>query len=158
MIISILSIRILVLTITFYISSNPLSIGVIVLRVALTSTLIISLTLSSWICFLVFLIYIGGILVLFSYFVAITPNIPIPTLYINISILALTPIILAVVLSFPYTIPQSSQPELFIQFIYITNNFSMLVILALILFLTIVIVVKLVSIKRGPLRPFNFYV
>lgn len=155
MFLSLLSIIVLTFTIILYIRSNPLSIGVIVLLLALRSTFIVSLIISSWLCFLIFLIYIGGILVLFSYFVAITPNIPIPSLILNITILFISPIIILILIFYPSTAPISSQQELYISFLYSENNYQTLIILATVLLLTIIIVVKLISIKTGPLRPFN---
>lgn len=156
MLLSSLSLSFIIFAIIIYIRSNPLSIGIIVLLIALTTTFIISLIMSSWICFLVFLIYIRGMLVLFSYFVAITPNIPMPSLTINMTLLTLIPIILATLLLYPSTLPLGTQPELYIPFLYSMNSTPILVLLALVLLLTIIIVVKLISIKKGPLRPFNY--
>lgn len=153
---SLITASVLIITSLFYIRSNPLSIGIIVLAIALTATLFISLLMSSWLCFLVFLIYIGGILVLFSYFVAITPNIPIPSLIINIILLILLPVITILSKGFPSTLPQSTQPEIYISFLYMGINTPTLALLALTLFITIVIVVKLIFINKGPLRPFIY--
>lgn len=156
MLISIFSISLLLFSIIFYLCTNPISIGVITLLIAISSTLVIATLISSWLCFLVFLIYIRGILVLFSYFVAITPNLPMPSLIINISCLLLRPILLFIFLSYPTTLPINTQPELYISYIYSNNSSSILILLACVLLLTIIIVVKLISIKKGPLRPFIY--
>lgn len=136
---------------------NPLSLGIVILITALTLTLIYSLILTSWIAFLIFLIYIGGILVIFAYFVALTPNqqktevliIPIfITFFISIFtifILNTKPIIININIKYIYTF-------------YITRNIQLLLVLALILLFTIIVVVKLVTNNKGPLRPFYNYV
>lgn len=131
---------------------NPLSLAIIILTIAITTALLIALLISSWIAFLLFLIYIGGILVIFAYFVATSPNFP-----INIKIpLTIRFFIFSVLL---YLL-QNTSPQIVsiksssLNTFYSTHTTSTLIILALILLLTIIIVVKLVSLPKGPLRPF----
>lgn len=56
------------------ISQKLISIGATLLARAITVTLLTSFTSNSWFAFILFLIYITGLLVLFGYFLAIRPN------------------------------------------------------------------------------------
>lgn len=138
-------------------SINPLSLGIIILGTALLLTLIYSLILTSWVSFLIYLIYIGGILVIFAYFVALTPNQQTNTFI-------LIPIVLTLVTTYFLIFILNIQPMmtytnvLFINSFYLENNIQLLLILAIILLFTIVVVVKLVTNNKGPLRPFLDYV
>jgi NADH-ubiquinone oxidoreductase chain 6 len=138
-------------------SINPLSLGIAILRTALLLTLIYSLILTSWVSFLIFLIYIGGILVIFAYFVALTPNQQTtPIIYIPISITIFISILTILII---HITPSSlSMKNLYINSFYLEKNIQLLLILALILLFTIVVVVKLVTNNKGPLRPFINYV
>lgn len=132
-------------------SLRPLNIGIIILGISLILTLIYSQILTSWIAFLIFLIYIGGILVIFTYFVALTPN-----QQTNVSLIPIVLIFFSslLVITINKPIPISMTNRKFIYTFYLTRNIQLLVILALILLFTIVVVVKLVIINKGPLRPF----
>lgn len=136
---------------------TPISIAIIILIMSICVALITSSIISSWVAFLLFLIYVRGILVIFAYFVATAPNTPINSK---------TPILLRTIIFFRFYIilsnsnstPYKSDQNILNTF-YSPNTFDSLIILALILLLTIVIVVKLVNLQKGPLRPFkNKYV
>lgn len=158
MIASILTFLLFSISIIFFMCVNPLSIGIVILLISLCATCIVSFFISSWLCFLIFLIYISGILVLFSYFVAITPNMQIPSLIINATFLFLIPAIFMVFMFYPNKSPILFQPEPYISFMYISPANVILLILAFILLVTIIIVVKIIIVKGGPLRPFILYV
>jgi len=146
---------ILSISINIFIIINPLSMGVSILFIALTVAILFSYSISSWIAFLIFLIYISGILVIFSYFVSLTPNQTINILSI-ILILSSTYIILFSIIIINNIKPEFS-PLYIIQAnsFYLKSNSSILVLLATILLITIIIVVKLTINFKGPLRPFN---
>jgi len=150
-----LTLIILSISINIFIIINPLSIGVSILFIALTVAILFSYSISSWIAFLIFLIYIGGILVIFSYFVSLTPNQTINILSI-ILILSSTYIILLSIITINNIKPKFS-PLYIIQSnsFYLKSNSSILVLLATILLITIIIVVKLTINFKGPLRPVN---
>jgi NADH-ubiquinone oxidoreductase chain 6 len=52
----------------------PLSLGLWILILSISISVLIRTSFSRWFGFIIFLIYIGGILVIFAYFVAIQPN------------------------------------------------------------------------------------
>lgn len=137
---------------------NPLSIGLAILLIALLLTLIFTLSMASWLAFLIFLIYVRGILVLFSYFAAITPNQTLPSLYITtISLSRIIPIyILKISLHLTVSINIISSYK--INTLYIISTMPTLTLLAFILLITIIIIVKITLKFKGPLRPFNPYV
>lgn len=133
-------------------ASTPLNLGISILFIALILATIYSSIISSWIAFLIFLIYVRGILVIFTYFVALSPNLKTNNLTIYTA-----PILFIIVLSSNlfYTLPQTSTSyKSIINVFYLKNNIPILLILALILLFTIIVVVKLVNTNKGPLRPF----
>ena len=144
----------LIVTSSISILSNPLSIGLAILLMALIISTIFALSITSWLAFLIFLIYIGGILVLFSYFVAITPNQTLPSSYISLillsSILPIYIIIKRAIINSPIFLLSNHK----INILYITTTTRTLIILAIILLITIIIVVKITVNFKGPLRPF----
>ena len=104
-----------------------------------------------------FLIYVGGILVIFAYFVALTPNLLIegPKL---IQFTLLSSIIIIITLPLTTILSQAEfSLHLFHNMPALLNlhNSIRLIILALILFLALVAVVKICSHSSSPLRPFN---
>jgi NADH-ubiquinone oxidoreductase chain 6 len=142
------------LAINIFIIINPLSIGISILFIALTVAMLFSYSISSWIAFLIFLIYIRGILVIFSYFVSLTPNQTINI--ISIILMIVSTYIFLLLISFITNIKSQSNLLYTIQsnIFYLKSNTSILIILATILLITIIIVVKLTINTKGPIRPF----
>jgi len=142
-----------------FIINNPLSIGISILVIALFVALLFSFSISSWLAFLIFLIYIGGILVIFSYFVSLTPNQSINI--ISIILLTLSTLIILLSLSKLLNIYNLIPNIYYTQtnIFYLKSNTPLLFLLAIILLITIIIVVKLTINIKGPIRPFlNKYV
>lgn len=136
-------------------ANNPLSITLIIIFIALITACSFSATLSSWYAFLVFLIYVGGILVIFAYFTATSPNQQqisakkiIKTILLILSITGLFLIFRNRYI--PLTPSKSHQ----LISLYTAHNIYTLIIITLILLITMVIVVKLCSRTKGPLRTF----
>lgn len=158
MIIAILLLSVSMFTsIILVIALNPITMGISILTIALTLAIIYGLTLSSWIAFLLFLIYIGGILVIFAYFVALSPNQQINKISITPSLIFIISMFIAIIYIKVY--PRITTTFQFLINTFYTNiNIPLLILLAIILFLTIVVVVKIVTNNKGPLRPFIRYV
>jgi len=141
---------------TIIILNNPLTIILNILLMALLTSWIYGFILSSWYSFLIFLIYVGGILVIFAYFVALTPNqilkIKLYFLTFNITFLLLViPFILGkktpIVKNFHYF----DSIEL-----YSSINLLLVFIIILLLLAIILLVVKIINTSKGPLRPYSY--
>nr|BDQ43620.1 NADH dehydrogenase subunit 6 [Pithemera bicincta]BDQ43945.1 NADH dehydrogenase subunit 6 [Pithemera bicincta] len=142
-------------TTMLYLSTTPIMLGINILTMALLLSAALATSMSSWYAFLVFLIYVGGMLVMFAYFLALTPNQQMPTtsnfMYLTTTIITLTTVMLLT--KTKISIPSDTFQDN--TYLYSMSTAPMLILLALILLLTMVIVVKLTSRSSGPLRPFN---
>lgn len=135
--------------------NNPIIITLIIVFIALITALIFCIEISSWYSFLLFLIYVGGILVIFAYFTATSPNqynkrrkgifIIIPVLFSTL---------LFTILITNKTILSINRQARQLIILFTNPNIYTLIIITLILLITIVIVVKLSSRSKGPLRAF----
>ena len=131
----------------------PISLGFWILTLALLISISIGLSSYSWFSLIVFLIYIGGILVIFAYFAALQPNQQITLKWAPL----ITPLALIVLIiidkgSISYFL--SSAPK--ISFIFRVINIPILILIASILFMALVAVVKISINLKSPLRPFNY--
>lgn len=147
------------LAITLPITTTPITIGVWILLFATLSATILALLSASWFGFILFIIYVGGLLVMFSYFSAVSPN-----QQIKISsaiIVARLTLGTTMLISFK---PASSLPHSAITHFVAQPNFTLLfsqfnlpilLFLASLLLLAIIVVVKLTQRSEGPLRPFK---
>lgn len=140
---------------TLPLAINPLSLGLIILFLALLLATSFSTSISSWVASLIFLIYIGGILVIFAYFVAIIPNQTLSIIYI-LSIIVLIISTISIIIYSLNLYPKINYSSIQINFMYTRTNLSTLIILAIILLFTIVVVVKIATNNKGPLRPFIY--
>lgn len=155
MIILIITRIIMALSVTILTCTNPFSMATTILLTALITSRLYAALHSSWLRFLLFLIYVGGILVIFSYFLAITPNqqkfnsysISIPIISIIFFMIMLT------TTTDSWTLHMPILPSL-TTIIFNTYNLSILVILVLILLFTIIVVIKTCKLEKGPLRSF----
>lgn len=147
-------------SLSFILSSalTPLTLGLWVLLFAFLISLTTANLISSWFGLIIFLIYIGGLLVIFAYFSAVTPN---QQLDLNPSL------ILFIIFSLFLTVNADLfyRTNLFNTFstsalappittILINHNIPLLLILGVVLFLALVAVVKVSRLTAGPLRPF----
>lgn len=130
---------------------SPINLGVLILRGAFFIAISMSLVFSRWFGFITFIIYVGGILVIFAYFAALQPNQHIT----NWSWLH-APMIFSIILisSFNYNSLNISIDTFKIYNIYSAYNLAVPISIALILFLALIIVVKTAHADKGPLRPF----
>nr|QED22479.1 NADH dehydrogenase subunit 6 [Amynthas sp. FJ201004-02]QED22483.1 NADH dehydrogenase subunit 6 [Amynthas sp. HN201007-02]QED22492.1 NADH dehydrogenase subunit 6 [Amynthas sp. SC201007-03]QED22511.1 NADH dehydrogenase subunit 6 [Amynthas sp. CQ201306-03]QED22512.1 NADH dehydrogenase subunit 6 [Amynthas sp. SC201008-06]QED22513.1 NADH dehydrogenase subunit 6 [Amynthas sp. YN201101-26]QED22519.1 NADH dehydrogenase subunit 6 [Amynthas sp. ZJ201512-05]QED22524.1 NADH dehydrogenase subunit 6 [A len=143
-------------TMMLYLSTTPIMLGINILTMALLLSATLATSMSSWYAFLVFLIYVGGMLVMFAYFLALTPNQQMPTtsnaIYMFMTLITLTTVVL--ITKTKVFIPSEVYQDN--MYLYSTSTATILIVLALILLLTMLIVVKLTNRSKGPLRPFNY--
>nr|YP_010318555.1 NADH dehydrogenase subunit 6 [Pseudopotamilla reniformis]ULD67134.1 NADH dehydrogenase subunit 6 [Pseudopotamilla reniformis] len=156
------STAILLITITITLltasASNPIAMGgLIIIQAALASIMLMSLA-SSWFSMMLFIIYVGGLLVMFSYFIALGPN---QHLYLLPDLICLFIMYLPLFIGFtkwPMKMPiintflATPQPPLAI---YTPENFWVLILLVITLFFALILVVKISNRSAGPLRPFD---
>nr|AVW86156.1 NADH dehydrogenase subunit 6 [Panthalis oerstedi] len=145
------------LSFSIILSPSPLSSGLWVLLIALATAFSIAFMFHSWFALIVFLTYIGGMLVMFAYFTALTPNHPMKT---NSMILALLSTLIPVSAmlassSISNNFWQSIPTLQALTILYAPNNVALLLLLAMVLFFALVAVVKVANIFSGPLRPFS---
>jgi len=152
MFIFLLTIITLSLGITIVVTRSPIILGFWILILSIIVSLLCRSIFFRWFGFIIFLIYIGGILVIFSYFVAIQPNqhinIKTPFFYFILAIFNLP------INAYPIIIDLFNVYNWWISSIFYINNISILIILGFILFLALVRVVKVTIINVAPLRPF----
>lgn len=155
MIILIITRIVISLSVTMLTCTNPFSIAITILLTALITSRLYAALHSSWLSFLLFLIYVGGILVIFSYFLAITPN---QQKFNNYSIFIPFISMLLFIIIFILTVDSWTSympilPQL-TTIIFTTFNLSSLIILVVVLLFTIVVVIKTCKLEKGPLRSF----
>nr|AVW86143.1 NADH dehydrogenase subunit 6 [Lepidonotus sp. YZ-2018] len=149
------------LSLSLILASSPLSMGLWVLLIALATALLVGVIFNSWFAFIIFLIYIGGMLVMFAYFAALTPNMPLGLL--SMALLSFLSLMLILSTSYILNLPgpnslsfPPSNMSAAITILFIPSNINILLLLASILFFVLVAVVKVANINKGPLRPFNY--
>lgn len=154
----------LALAFTLPLIITPLTLGLWILSIALVTARLLTLLSSSWFGLILFIIYIGGILVIFSYFAAVAPN-----QKLNILILAILSISTFMLLFFivnlsPYFFKQQQitpTQNISSSFMYLftPSQTPLIITLASLLLLALIFVVKITNRNEGPLRPFiNPYV
>jgi hypothetical protein len=134
---------------------TPITMGINILIISIVTAFLFAFSNSSWIAFLIFLVYIRGTLVIFSYFLAITPNSTL-SLPIHTPLIIVTPIIITTLCLILNPSITTSINSMITNTFYTKQTIPTLIILALILLITIIIVVKVASTYKGPLRPFNY--
>ena len=161
MIINLLILRIITLSFLFPVTSQPLTFGLTLLITTLISARICALISSSWYAYILFLIFIGGLLVIFAYVAALAPNAFFkPILHKPILLLLPTIYLISSWLFLPYALPIissiSSLP------LHLTNSASViffpsflpaLIFITFILLVTLIAVAKICAFNIAPLRP-----
>nr|QFG38954.1 NADH dehydrogenase subunit 6 [Cominella virgata brookesi] len=145
--------------------AQPLSLGLVVMISTLLMCFVSAITLSSWYGYILFLIYVGGLLVMFAYVAALSPNVLFgkgtPVLFFSFLILPLTLIL------YTYFLVDLSS----ISYLHIFTNLkflktygiemvsphmiSILIGLAIILLVNLIVVVKICYYQHASLRPFS---
>ena len=147
-----------VLTLSFGLSiimaSSPISLGLWILILSIFVSILCGSIFFSWFGFIMFLIYIGGILVIFAYFAAIQPN-----QQLNLSVPIFFIILRAINLPiniYPIIVNLFIKNSWWISSIFNINNISIIIILGFVLFLALIRVVKITVINVAPLRPYLY--
>ena len=133
---------------------SPIALGLWILILSIFVSILCGSMLFSWFGFIIFLIYIGGILVIFAYFAAIQPNqqfrLSTPVFFAVLSALNL-PINI-----YPVTVNIFTVESWWVSSIFYISNIFTIIILGFVLFLALIRVVKITIINVAPLRPYLY--
>nr|YP_009442881.1 NADH dehydrogenase subunit 6 [Typhlatya miravetensis]SCN12529.1 NADH dehydrogenase subunit 6 [Typhlatya miravetensis] len=156
------------LSIMFTKITHPLAMGVILLIQTSLIAMMMTFTLkTTWFSYILFLIFLGAMLVLFIYVASLAPNEPLSLSFFMITLMitgiifsTLTMTLDPFLVSHP--IPNGSSilnfpnnlnfTNLSLNTMYNTNSMKMTLFLILYLLLTLVVVVKITATHFGPLR------
>nr|YP_008081003.1 NADH dehydrogenase subunit 6 [Lamprotula tortuosa]AGC27345.1 NADH dehydrogenase subunit 6 [Lamprotula tortuosa] len=140
---------------------HPLSLGIMVLLLAFLNCTLIA-TISPWYSYMLFFIFIGGMLVMFAYIASLSPNM---TFSVNNPLMpiSLTVFSLFTLKNLSLTSNCQANAEFGISvndvtetlsFLYMENGITCIILLACMLLFTMVASVKICKPKSGALRPF----
>nr|NP_542475.1 NADH dehydrogenase subunit 6 [Narceus annularus]AAL18209.1 NADH dehydrogenase subunit 6 [Narceus annularus] len=129
---------------------HPLSLALTVIFTALLSAIsILMLTRASWFSYILFLIFIGGILILFTYIASLAPN----SKTVNPYILPIPLLSTALLFSFsPTSYFSFSQPMLTFKTLFSLTLSPTTIILTMFLLITLLVIAQLVKMPEGPLQ------
>ena len=147
-------IRILVVSLglSIIIAFSPLALGLWILLLSIRISFLIRLIFSSWFGFILFLIYIGGILVIFAYFVSIQPN---QQFELKKSLMFRGLVFVNLFINnYIITVDLFTNIHWWINSLFNLSNLRVVILLGFILFLALVIVVKITTFIIAPLRPY----
>nr|WNS64791.1 NADH dehydrogenase subunit 6 [Barbronia cf. gwalagwalensis LYKG002] len=150
-----MSLLLLSLTAMIMILNTPILLLFMILLMALSLSWLTAMMYSAWFSFLIFLIYIGGMMVMFSYFVALSPN-QFMKIKTSMTIMMITLFMFSIpVMTYPLPSNQLNQNQSFSSLsLYSLYNIPILMLMIIMLLLMMVMVVKLSNLSKGPLRPF----
>nr|YP_009995412.1 NADH dehydrogenase subunit 6 [Ochthebius lividipennis]QNP09828.1 NADH dehydrogenase subunit 6 [Ochthebius lividipennis] len=152
----------ILLSTIFLFMIHPLSMGMILLIQTITISLITGfLNFNYWFSYILFLIMIGGMLVLFIYMTSVASN---EKFKINNKIILLIISFMTIMMIFTFNDNYFIMINNFNKFIYMNNNYLMLskfynlpsnsimFLMIIYLFITLIAVVKITNFNLGPLR------
>nr|ASY98475.1 NADH dehydrogenase subunit 6 [Tarachomantis alaotrana] len=156
------------LSIIFLFLNHPLSMGLILFLQTISMCLISGfMSLSFWFSYVLLLIYLGGMLVLFMYVTSLASN---EMFFYSNKILmtiGLMPLMFLLIYYMNFTYPMNLYENMENSLILnmTSNNFLLkmynqpinmiTILIASYLFLTLIAVVKIINIEKGPLRQMN---
>nr|AVE15760.1 NADH dehydrogenase subunit 6 [Creobroter sp. JZ-2017] len=156
------------LSIIFLFMNHPLSMGLILFMQTICMCLISgSMSLSFWFSYILLLIYLGGMLILFMYVTSLASNEMF--FYSNkiFSLIFFLPMIFFSIYYFNFILPTNMYenmenshmlnffPDIFLLKMYNQPINMITILIASYLFLTLIAVVKIINIYKGPLRQMN---
>nr|YP_010688063.1 NADH dehydrogenase subunit 6 [Torix tukubana]WBR65244.1 NADH dehydrogenase subunit 6 [Torix tukubana] len=127
-----------------------------ILIMALVTAWIYAFTLSTWYSFLIYLIYIGGMLIMFTYFVVLSPN-----EYLKIKLYFTTLLMTFMMLMIPSMIIKDkfiihNMYSFNSNDLYLNYNIPILFFMVMLLLFMMLMIVKMINMSKGPLRPFLY--
>nr|FAA04214.1 TPA: NADH dehydrogenase subunit 6 [Holtodrilus truncatus] len=144
--------------ISIILANTPMMLIINIMISTLSITYFIYSIISPWYSFLLFLIYIGGMLTMFAYMVSLTPNIFIMIGTHLFSFMLIWLIIITKLMIQPSINLISTNLNYQSTFLYTSNFTYPFLIMILILLIIMVVISKMIMVSKGPLRPFMTYV
>nr|YP_010148824.1 NADH dehydrogenase subunit 6 [Pseudanodonta complanata]QQV69715.1 NADH dehydrogenase subunit 6 [Pseudanodonta complanata] len=140
---------------------HHLPLGIMVLLVAFLNCILIA-TMSPWYSYMLFFIFIGGMLVMFAYIASLSPNM---TFSVNNPLMPITLTFISLLsfknLNLTPSYPTNtsinssiSDTTQILSFLYTQNGITCVILLACMLLFALVTSVKICKPKSGALRPF----
>lgn len=155
---SLLMILFITLILIINLLATPLALGLSLLALALLATVTLAHSFSPLLSVILFLIYVGGIIIIFAYFIASAPR---PNITNDAHLLKLTGGLIALLLpttgsllSHLSSLTIRTSPTL-ILLPFQTSQVATVILIILILLLAIIIIVKVATLTTSPLRPFK---
>uniref|UniRef100_UPI00315C857E NADH dehydrogenase subunit 6 n=1 Tax=Macromia manchurica TaxID=1389456 RepID=UPI00315C857E len=158
-------------TITFSMMNHPMNMGLLLLIQTLFSCLMIGLTLqTTWFSYILFLVFLGGMLVLFIYMTSVASNemFKSQNLKLMVFMMVVLMVFMLIMMMDPLTISSNSnqdismmpfldqdQTEQSLSMIYSYPNSLITVFMVMYLLLTLIIIVYITKFNKGPLRMMN---
>nr|YP_009378348.1 NADH dehydrogenase subunit 6 [Solemya velesiana]ARH10780.1 NADH dehydrogenase subunit 6 [Solemya velesiana] len=144
---------------------QPLSLGVTIMGLSMFSCLLVGFEFSSWYGYIMFLIYVGGLLVMFSYVAALSPNNFFSGVKNLILFISSFFVFLTVFFSFFFmnnmkllnlNLENYEYKESITGILICSSyNVGILIFLGIVLLLALVAVVKICFQQQAPLRPYG---
>nr|YP_010282217.1 NADH dehydrogenase subunit 6 [Drupella rugosa]UHM24781.1 NADH dehydrogenase subunit 6 [Drupella rugosa] len=145
--------------------SQPLSLGMMIMLSTLMMCITSAITVSSWYAYILFLIYVGGLLVMFAYVAALSPNILFgsgsPLIFFMVMLLFFLVFFYSNMfidlssLTFHNELSKFKFLKMYGSEIVSPQMMSILIGLAVILLINLVVVVKICYYTHASLRPFD---
>nr|BBB55891.1 NADH dehydrogenase subunit 6 [Oncomelania hupensis nosophora] len=149
----------------FPMMAQPLSLGLSIMLSTLFLCMSSAMLISSWYAYILFLIYVGGLLVMFAYVAALSPNTLFSGMNAIIFFIVLSTIISAILYNHYFIDPMKTEilntwaetKKLKTYGIELVSPhyISILIALGAILLLNLIVVVKICFYQHTPLRPFK---
>nr|AEP39140.1 NADH dehydrogenase subunit 6 [Oncomelania hupensis hupensis] len=149
----------------FPLMAQPLSLGLSIMLSTLFLCMSSAMLISSWYAYILFLIYVGGLLVMFAYVAALSPNTLFSGTNVIIFFIVLSAIISIILYTHYFIDPMKTETlntwvetkKLKTYGIELASPhyISILIALGTILLLNLIVVVKICFYQHTPLRPFK---
>nr|YP_009743660.1 NADH dehydrogenase subunit 6 [Euspira pila]QIE11964.1 NADH dehydrogenase subunit 6 [Euspira pila] len=148
----------------FPLMAQPLSLGLSIMLSTLLMCMLTATLISSWYSYILFLIYVGGLLVMFAYVSALSPNVLFSgagalLLFLVLSFLLSISLYFYMfsdtsIISYSYLYPQMKSLKIYGTQLVSSHAASILIGLGVVLLINLVVVVKICFYQQAPLRPF----
>lgn len=148
----------------FPLIAQPLRLGLSIMISTLLICTLTAILLSSWYGYILFLIYVGGLLVIFAYVSALSPNVLFSSIGALVFFSILSILLIGVIyfyifsdisiLSYSDIFSQIKRLKIYGSQLVSPHTTSVLIGLGVILLVNLVVVVKICYYQQAPLRPF----